>query len=44
MEFRDNRPVQKRFDDLLKQLEAPLDTERKKNEALKQGIVERAEA
>ena len=44
VEFRDNRPVQKRFDDLLKQLEAPLDTERKKNEALKQGIVERAEA
>ena len=44
VEFRDNRPVQKRFDDLLKQLEAPLDTERKKNEALKQSIVERAEA
>lgn len=44
VEFRDNRPVQKRFDDLLKQLEAPLDTERKKNEALKQDIVERAEA
>ena len=44
VEFRDNRPAQKRFDDLLKQLEAPLDTERKKNEALKQGIVERAEA
>lgn len=44
VEFRDNRPVQKRFDDLLKQLEAPLDTERKKNEALKQNIVERAEA
>lgn len=44
VEFRDNRPVQKRFDDLLKQLEAPLDTERRKNEALKQGIVERAEA
>lgn len=44
VEFRDNRPVQKRFDDLLKQLEAPLDTERKKNEALKQGVVERAEA
>lgn len=44
VEFRDNRPVQKRFDDLLKQLEAPLDTERKKNEAFKQSIVERAEA
>ncbi|MDL0430184.1 DUF349 domain-containing protein [Marinobacter sp. TBZ242] len=44
VEFRDNRPVQKQFDDLLKQLEAPLNEERKKNEALKQGIVERAEA
>ncbi|MDK8465035.1 DUF349 domain-containing protein [Marinobacter sp. SS13-12] len=44
VEFRDNRPVQKQFDDLLKQLEQPLDEERKKNEALKQGIVERAEA
>jgi hypothetical protein len=44
VEFRDNRPVQKQFDELLKQLEAPLNEERKKNEALKQGIVERAEA
>jgi len=44
VEFRDNRPVQKRFDDLLRQLEEPLDNERKKNEALKKGIVERAEA
>lgn len=44
VEFRDNRPVQKQFDDLLKQLEEPLNEERKKNEALKQGIVERAEA
>lgn len=44
VEFRDNRQVQKQFDDLLKQLEEPLDEERKKNEALKQGIVERAEA
>ncbi|WP_372971324.1 DUF349 domain-containing protein [Marinobacter sp.] len=44
VEFRDNRPVQKQFDDLLKQLEEPLDEERKKNEALKQGIVERAQA
>ncbi|NMT63572.1 DUF349 domain-containing protein [Marinobacter orientalis] len=43
VEFRDNRPVQKQFDDLLKKLEEPLDEERKKNEALKQGIVERAE-
>ncbi|MFN2360060.1 MAG: DUF349 domain-containing protein [Marinobacter sp.] len=44
VEFRDNRRVQKQFDGLLKQLEEPLDVERKKNEALKQGIVERAEA
>lgn len=44
VEFRDNRSVQKQFDDLLKKLEEPLDEERKKNEALKQGIVERAEA
>ncbi len=44
VEFRDNRPVQKQFDDLLKQIEAPLDEERRKNEALKQGIVERAAA
>ncbi|PXX88739.1 DUF349 domain-containing protein [Marinobacter vulgaris] len=44
VEFRDNRPVQKQFDALLKQLEAPLEGERKKNEALKQAIVERAEA
>ena len=44
VEFRDNRQVQKQFDDLLKQLEEPLDKERKKNEALKQDIVERAEA
>ncbi|RBP25644.1 uncharacterized protein DUF349 [Marinobacter pelagius] len=44
VEFRDNRPVQKRFDDLLKRLESPLDEERRKNEGLKQTIVERAEA
>ncbi|MEP1213401.1 MAG: DUF349 domain-containing protein [Marinobacter sp.] len=44
VEFRDNRQVQKLFDDLLKQLEEPLDEERRKNEALKQAIVERAEA
>ncbi|MBD3639351.1 MAG: DUF349 domain-containing protein [Marinobacter sp.] len=44
VEFRDNRPVQKRFDDLLKRLESPLDEERRKNESLKQAIVERAEA
>jgi len=44
IEFRDNRPVQKEFDGLLKQLEESLNQERKKNEALKQTIVERAEA
>ncbi|WP_297797104.1 DUF349 domain-containing protein [uncultured Marinobacter sp.] len=44
IEFRDNRPVQKRFDGLLKQLESPLDAERQKNEALKQDIVDRANA
>lgn len=44
IEFRDNRPVQKRFDELLKQLEEPLNAERQKNEALKQAIVERADA
>ncbi|MBW4936156.1 DUF349 domain-containing protein [Marinobacter sp. F4206] len=44
VEFRENRQVQKRFDDLLKKLEAPLDQERQKNEALKQEIVERANA
>lgn len=44
VEFRDNRAVQKRFDELLKKLEAPLDEERRKNERLKQAIVEKAEA
>ena len=44
VEFRDNRAVQKRFDELLKRLEAPLDEERRKNETLKQAIVEKAEA
>jgi len=44
VEFRDNRRVQKRFDDLLKKLEGPLDQERQKNEALKQEIVDRANA
>jgi len=44
VEFRDNRQVQKRFDELLKRLESPLDEERRKNEGLKQAIVERAEA
>ncbi|QSP94283.1 DUF349 domain-containing protein [Marinobacter salinisoli] len=44
VEFRDNRAVQKRFDDLLKRLEAPLDQEREKNEAQKKAIVEKAQA
>jgi len=43
VDFRGNRQVQKRFDSLLKQLESPLDEERRKNEAVKQAIVERAE-
>ncbi|MGO1501972.1 MAG: DUF349 domain-containing protein [Marinobacter sp.] len=44
VEFRDNRQVQKQFDDLLRKLEAPIDQEREKNEALKQSIVEQAQA
>ncbi|MBW7472381.1 DUF349 domain-containing protein [Marinobacter sp. M216] len=44
VEFRENRQVQKHFDDLLKKLEAPLDQERQKNEALKQEIVDKANA
>ncbi|WP_417502788.1 DUF349 domain-containing protein [Marinobacter sp.] len=44
VEFRDNRQVQKQFDELLKKLEAPIDDERRKNEALKVAIVEQAQA
>lgn len=44
VDFRDNRPLQKRFDELLKQVEAPLNAERESNEAAKQAIVERAQA
>lgn len=44
VEFRDNRQTQKRFDRLLKKLEASLDQERKKNEALKKDIVDKAVA
>lgn len=44
VEFRDNRQVQKQFDDLLKKLEAPIDQERLKNEALKLAIVQQAQA
>ena len=44
VEFRDNRPLQKRFDALLAELEAPLNEERDRNETLKADIVARAEA
>ncbi|WP_404363549.1 DUF349 domain-containing protein [Marinobacter sp.] len=44
VDFRDNRPLQKRFDELLTQVEAPLNAEREKNEQLKQSVVERAQA
>ena len=44
IEFRENRKIQKDFDALLKQLEEPLNQERKKNELQKQTIVEKAEA
>jgi len=43
VEFRDNRPLQKQFDELLKQLDAKLNDERQRNEALKQAIVASAE-
>ncbi|WP_339805543.1 DUF349 domain-containing protein [uncultured Marinobacter sp.] len=44
VEFRDNRSVQKRFDQELNALSERLDQERLRNEALKAEIVERAEA
>lgn len=44
VEFRDNRPLQKRFDELLAAVETPLNEERDRNEALKADIVARAEA
>ncbi|SOB75984.1 protein of unknown function [Marinobacter sp. LV10R510-11A] len=44
VEFRDNRQVQKQFDDLLRKLKTPIDQERIKNEALKLEIVEQARA
>jgi len=43
VEFRDNRPLQKQFDELLKQLDAKLNDERQRNEILKQAIVASAE-
>ncbi|WP_168203134.1 DUF349 domain-containing protein [Marinobacter fonticola] len=44
VDFKANRSLQKTFDQRLKQIEVPLNEERHKNEALKQSIVERAEA
>lgn len=44
VDFKANRSLQKTFDHLLKQIEAPLNEERRRNEALKQSIVDRAEA
>jgi len=44
VEFRDNRQTQKHFDGLLKKLEGSLDQERRKNEALKKEIVDKAKA
>lgn len=43
VDFKVNRPVQREFDQLLKNLEAPLNEERQRNEQKKQTIVERAE-
>ncbi|MDG5498649.1 DUF349 domain-containing protein [Marinobacter sp. BGYM27] len=43
VDFKANRGLQKRFDGLLKQVEAPLEEARQKNEALKLDIVKRAE-
>jgi len=43
VEFRDNRPLQKQLDELLKQLDAKLNDERQRNEALKQAIVASSE-
>jgi len=44
VDFRANRPLQKQFDRLIKTLNAGLDEERERNEALKQDVVARAEA
>lgn len=43
VEFRDNRPLQKTFDELMNTLSGHLDEERARNEARKQAIVERAQ-
>ncbi|MDC0664257.1 DUF349 domain-containing protein [Marinobacter sp. SS21] len=42
VDFRDNRSVQKQFDDILKQIEKPLNEERQRNEQRKQAIVDEA--
>lgn len=44
VDFRQNRQVQKQFDQLMAELEERLDAERDRNEALKSDIVVRAEA
>ncbi|MFO7788763.1 MAG: DUF349 domain-containing protein [Halospina sp.] len=44
VDYRANRPLQKQFDRLIKALNAGLETERERNDALKRSVVERAEA
>lgn len=44
VDYRANRPLQKQFDRLIKTLNAGLEQERERNDALKRDIVERAEA
>ena len=42
VDFRANRPLQKRFDGLMKELDHHLDEERRRNETIKRDLVERA--
>lgn len=42
VDFRENRPVQKRFEGLMRDLDHHLDAERKRNEAAKRALVEMA--
>ena len=44
VDYKANRPLQKQFDRLIKALNAGLESERERNDALKRGVVERAEA
>ena len=44
VDYKANRPFQKQFDRLIKNLNAGLEEERERNDALKRDIVERAEA